>query len=289
MRTNKELRSVAGARFKEVRGKLMLYALVFLLIPVLLNFIPVVGQLAGSIISAFGAIGFLRTVINVYNGNDAEESPVSFFKHMADLFTRYFCCSLWVFVKWLIGVIIMIVGMGMMIAGAGTGAAGFLSGGEIDASVISQGGALVIIGLIVYLAGLIVTLIISLKYSAYTYELVHEEDRSKRSRDIVNSAKEHLAGHVGQWFGMGFYYGVLMFVVMFLAGIVLGLIIAAIPNSLVVSLLSLALTIVIEIYFIPLLMCSYEEFFKDLKGDEAYVPAAEPAPAEEPVNSNPIQ
>ena len=74
MHKNKEIRSVVNEKFKPLKGKLMLYAFVYLLLTGLANgvlrLIPVVGSLAGAILAILTAIGFTATVVNVYNGND---------------------------------------------------------------------------------------------------------------------------------------------------------------------------------------------------------------------------
>ena len=172
MRKNKEVRKVVNENFKPIKGKLMLYTLVFFLIPVAVSFIPFVGQLLSSIISAVCAIGFTAVVVNIYNGHGENESPVSFFSHSAKLFTNWFCAGLWICLKCIVGIIIAVIGLVMMMVG-GASALVLSSQSSLDISQEMLGGLgiVAIIGLLLYFVGLIVTIILELKYNCVAYDV----------------------------------------------------------------------------------------------------------------------
>ena len=111
MRKNKEIRKDMLVKFKQVKGKLFLYGFVYGLINCGLSLIPGIGQLASYVFTLLCVIGFTTTVINVYNGNGENESPVSFFKHTEKLLGNHFCAGLWISLKCIVGFIMIIVGI----------------------------------------------------------------------------------------------------------------------------------------------------------------------------------
>ncbi len=276
MRKNKEIRKTVNENYKPLKGKLMLYVLVYMLISVALAFIPVVGQAASTIFSGVCAIGVMATIIHVYNGEGEKESPVSFFSHTGKLFTNYFCSNLWILLKCIVGIIITVIGAVVMFVSGGSVLAQSIAGGanSIDPNILMNAGIGVIIGMIIYFIGIIVTYIISLKYGMVSYEIIHDNKSGKRAKELVEEAKEHLKGHVGQYFCMSLYYGLLVFCIAFVLTIVVGVIAGLILGlagatssaviTLVVQILDLILVYGILLYFIPKLTCSFEELYKDL-------------------------
>ena len=302
MRRNSEIRQVASERFDKVKGKLMLYTLVYFAIAVVLALIPEVGTTLSSLFTGVALIGYMCSIINVYNGNDAEESPISFLKHTVDLFTRYLCGSLWIALKCIVGFVVVAIGIGMVFYGFG---------GSIHQTItlfntptllslkdMVTNTGIYFGGVIVYLVGLIIIAIISLKYAAFQYELIHTEDRLLRARDIVDNARKHLKGHIWDWVCMVIWFSLYLIALILLAGLILVLVAAVIGNELIFFIGELALEILIILYFIPKLFVSFEEFYKDLVGSNAYATVEQPstvvieqsAPVQEtPVQENPIQ
>ena len=286
MRSNKEIRKSVDEKYLPHRRRLMLYTLVFVLIPVIVGLIPIIGGTLSSIIIAISTIGFLATCVNIYNGHGEEETPVSYLSHSIRLFTNWFCASLWILLKAIVGVIIMIVGACMLFASIGTDAIVVLNGqtANVDVSSISGIG---MIGLLLYFVGALVTIIISLKYSCIAYEIVHDNKSGKKAKELVESSRVHLEGHVWQWICMGIYYGLLLFALVFVISFVGGLLAGLAQSSVAVAAI-IGIVVVIAIYavmlnYMPKLYCAYEELYKELVGgDEA------PSPAPEMPTDNPV-
>ena len=271
MRSNKEIRAEAMERIKPVRKKLMIFALVYILISTGISIIPFIGQI-GSFLSPFLAIGLMLSIVNVFNGQGENESPVSFFKHFAELFVQTLCTYLWVLLRCIVGVIITFVGMILMVG------ASVLS----TSSSASQLGIVVIIGALIYVVGIIVLIVQMLKYQAIGYEVIHN-DRTKPAREIVKEAAQHIEGHKGQWFCMGLYYGLYMFAIYFLIAIVFGILSAVLNDAIITTIGAIVLVIAIiflVISVLPKMICSCEVLYKEMVGG-----APEAAPTEEqPIN-----
>lgn len=288
MKTNKEIRQVVKEKFNAVRGKLILYSFVYLIIFALIGLIPILGSLS-SLLSALCAIGYVATVVNIYNGKGENETPVSFFNHTGKLIGNYICSDLWIMLKCIVGIIIAIVGVVIMyVGGAGSMVALMTMGSSSDAGYVVGGlGLAVIIGGLLYLAGLIVFIVMAVKYATISYEIVHDNKSGKKARELVAEAEQHLKGHVGQWICMAIYYGLLLFLVSLVAGLVCGFVGGIIGGVLnvayaaegIVALLSAIVVVVLESYFLPLITCALEELYQELMGGRVSEPT--PVPQEE--------
>ena len=282
MRKNKEIRKVVNEKFKPIKWKLMLYTLVYLLIPVAIAFIPFVGSALSSIASIVCVVGFTASVINIYNGNGENESPISFIPHSIKLFTNWICSSLWVCLKCIVGLIITIVGLVLMIVGGASAltlSVMSVQSTEIPIEATAGMSILALVGMLLYFVGLIVFIILELKYACYMYDVIHDDKSGKKAKEIVEESRAHLKGHVGQWFCMGLYYGLLVFCFMivagFLVGIVYGFIAAALSSVLdayALTTFSSVIIFIIEyialLYFVPKSICACEELHKDLTSNE---------------------
>jgi hypothetical protein len=286
-------------RVKGKIGKMALYTFVYFLLVGLcetgLGFIPVVGESLQSIFTTWTILGLTFTVVNLYNGDDSKESPVSFFVHAAQNFKMWIFTSLWIFVKCLPGIITFFVGIILM----GVGGVGFTAANmESELSSLEAGmGILALSGMLIMFIGLIIWIIIGLKYSSINYEIIYNKDPNKKAKTLVEETRIHLKGHVWQWLCMLIYYslylGVVIFLLSFLlvgAGAIAGdSTIAAIISVVVVYLLMF----VAVLFILPKEICSFKELMDDLLAGQGNVPPQfdtqnEPASYEQaPMDNNP--
>ena len=291
MRTNKEIRAGMKERLTEVKGKLMKYSLVYFAITIAIGYIPIVGKFL-SVIMVILAIGLMASIINIWNGNDAEETPIKFFMHAGHFIKNYICGYLWIVLKCIPGVIIAIVGVVIIIVGGGEAALQLLANeGNVTSAQISNLGTTVAAGFLVYFIGFIVFLVMMLKYSCFSYELIHNGGPEKRAKDIVEGARERLQGHIWQWVCMGIYYGLIMFLLLLLLSFVCGILSSG--SIIVASILLLIGYIAIYAYILPVMVCAFEEFYKDLCIDNPISNNTAPSePVAEPIGAgetdNPI-
>lgn len=268
MRKNKEIRAEAVERVKPIKKKLMLYTLVWLLLVSAINAIPFV-SIAGSFLSPFFALGFIVTVLNVFRGNGENESPVSFFPHTFEYFKKTFFSYLWLILKCIVGLVLIIIAAVML-----TTTNVVMLGSEIGSVKPSEMGSATlgivsIVAAVLYFVGIIVLIVKVLDYQAISYEIIHS-DPNKPAKEIVNDAKEHMKGHVGQWFCMSLYYGLKILIMYFVLAIVVSIIVAALQNAIVGTVSTILLVVflfylMINIY--PQMICSCELLFKEMVGD----------------------
>ena len=265
MRSNKKIRLDMKEHITEVNKKMMTYSFTWLLLLSVLCYIP----FCGIFFSIFG-IGLMKSIINIWHENDAKESSVMFYKHTRTYIKHFLGGMLWILLKCIPGIIISIVGYILLV---------YADVSEINGSGMhmiiefyqrfQELPALLFYGLLLYLVGIIVAIVIAIKYNCFSYELIHHDAPDKKARDIVESARIRLQGHVWQWLCMGFHYILLMvlgIIAIFASYLILNMFVHldAIINAFMLVCIYFAGFIAILTYIIPTLTCAYEELYTDI-------------------------
>lgn len=159
----------------------LIFAVISYVISFILNLVPMVGSIASMIISVPLSFGF--TVVMMTKLKRGEEiSYLEFFKNGFDKFVKVWQTTLWIFVKMLAPIVVAIVGAVVMASGITMTAAGS-----------SAGSVLLVLGVIVYLIGIIWAI-----PRAYSYKLalyIINDNPDMLAKEAVEKSAEIMNGH----------------------------------------------------------------------------------------------
>lgn len=187
--TASEIRQEARKCLTGKWGKGALATLIFVVISYIisfvLNLVPMVGSIAAFIISVPLSFGFTVVMMSKLKRNE-DFSYLDFFKAGFDKFVKVWQTTLWIFVKMLAPIVVAIIGAVIMASGITMSAAG------------SSGSVLIILGIIVYLVGIIWTI-----PRAYSYKLalyIVNDNPNMLSKEAVEKSAEIMDGHRWAYF-----------------------------------------------------------------------------------------
>ncbi len=188
--TASEIRQEARKSLTGKWGKAALATLVFFVIDYVisfvLNLVPAIGAIASTIISVPLSFGF--TVVVMAKLKRGEEiSYIEFFKNGFDKFAKVWQVTLWIFVKMLAPIVVAIVGAVVMTSGV-----------TMSVAESSIGSVLTILGVVVYLVGIIWAI-----PRAYSYKLalyIINDNPDMLAKETVEKSAEIMNGHRWEFF-----------------------------------------------------------------------------------------
>ena len=163
----------------------LIFGVITYIISFVLNLVPMVGSIAASIISIPLSFGFTVVMMCKLKRNE-DFSYLDFFKAGFDKFVKVWQTTLWIFVKMLAPIVVAIIGAVIMASGITMSAAG------------SSGSVLTILGVIVYLVGIIWAI-----PRAYSYKLalyIVNDNPNMLSKEAVEKSAEIMNGHRWAYF-----------------------------------------------------------------------------------------
>ncbi len=279
MRAGSEIRRTAKETARPNIKKIVLIGFIFLAIGELLKLIPKVGDFLNSLLTGIFGVGTIASIVYLYKGK-SDEGVFDFFKRGIEFFTKTFCAGLWLLLKLLPSILIMTVGSIMMILG--------ISGVSTDAinaylktynTVYLNGanfGPVSIIGILLLVIGVILMIWISLKYSLFSYELINNNAPNKRSRDILNDAKELLRGNIGRYvcllIPITLLWAIIIVVVAIVVGIIMGIVAGILGFREVSKIVSTIVTIIFVYPFVGYMysrtITATQQFYDELVAEK---------------------
>lgn len=188
--TASEIRQEARKSLTGKWGKAALATLVFFVIDYVisfvLNLVPAIGAIASTIISVPLSFGFIVVVMAKLKRGE-EISYIEFFKNGFDKFAKVWQVTLWIFVKMLAPIVVAIVGAVVMTSGV-----------TISVAESSTGSVLTILGVVVYLVGIIWAI-----PRAYSYKLalyIINDNPDMLAKETVEKSAEIMNGHRWEFF-----------------------------------------------------------------------------------------
>lgn len=188
--TASEIRQEARKSLTGKWGKAALATLVFFVIDYVisfvLNLVPAIGAIASTIISVPLSFGFIVVVMAKLKRGE-EISYIEFFKNGFDKFAKVWQVTLWIFVKMLAPIVVAIVGAIVMTSGV-----------TMSVAESSTGSVLTILGVVVYLVGIIWAI-----PRAYSYKLalyIINDNPDMLAKDAVEKSAEIMNGHRWEFF-----------------------------------------------------------------------------------------
>lgn len=188
--TASEIRQEARKSLTEKWGKAALATLVFFVIDYVisfvLNLVPAIGAIASTIISVPLSFGFIVVVMAKLKRGE-EISYIEFFKNGFDKFAKVWQVTLWIFVKMLAPIVVAIVGAVIMTSGV-----------TMSVAESSTGSVLTILGVVVYLVGIIWAI-----PRAYSYKLalyIINDNPDMLAKETVEKSAEIMNGHRWEFF-----------------------------------------------------------------------------------------
>lgn len=188
--TASEIRQEARKSLTGKWGKAALATLVFFVIDYVisfvLNLVPAIGAIASTIISVPLSFGFIVVVMAKLKRGE-EISYIEFFKNGFDKFAKVWQITLWIFVKMLAPIVVAIVGAVVMTSGV-----------TMSVAESSTGSVLTILGVVVYLVGIIWAI-----PRAYSYKLalyIINDNPDMLAKETVEKSAEIMNGHRWEFF-----------------------------------------------------------------------------------------
>lgn len=188
--TASEIRQEARKSLTGKWGKAALATLVFFVIDYVisfvLNLVPAIGAIASTIISVPLSFGFIVVVMAKLKRGE-EISYIEFFKNGFDKFAKVWQVTLWIFVKMLAPIVVAIVGAVVMTSGV-----------TMSVAESSTGSVLTILGVVVYLVGIIWAI-----PRAYSYKLalyIINDNPDMLAKETVEKSAEIMNGHRWEFF-----------------------------------------------------------------------------------------
>ena len=188
--TASEIRQEARKSLTGKWGKAALATLVFFVIDYVisfvLNLVPAIGAIASTVISVPLSFGFIVVVMAKLKRGE-EISYIEFFKNGFDKFAKVWQVTLWIFVKMLAPIVVAIVGAIVMTSGV-----------TMSVAESSTGSVLTILGIIVYLVGIIWAI-----PRAYSYKLalyIINDNPDMLAKETVEKSAEIMNGHRWEFF-----------------------------------------------------------------------------------------
>lgn len=188
--TASEIRQEARKSLTGKWGKAALATLVFFVIDYVisfvLNLVPAIGAIASTIISVPLSFGFIVVVMAKLKRGE-EISYIEFFKNGFDKFAKVWQVTLWIFVKMLAPIVVAIVGAIVMTSGV-----------TMSVAESSTGSVLTILGVVVYLVGIIWAI-----PRAYSYKLalyIINDNPDMLAKETVEKSAEIMNGHRWEFF-----------------------------------------------------------------------------------------
>ncbi len=188
--TASEIRQEARKSLTGKWGKAALATLVFFVIDYVisfvLNLVPAIGAIASTIISVPLSFGFIVVVMAKLKRGE-EISYIEFFKNGFDKFAKVWQVTLWIFVKMLAPIVVAIVGAVIMTSGV-----------TMSVAESSTGSVLTILGVVVYLVGIIWAI-----PRAYSYKLalyIINDNPDMLAKETVEKSAEIMNGHRWEFF-----------------------------------------------------------------------------------------
>lgn len=188
--TASEIRQEARKSLTGKWGKAALATLVFFVIyyviSFVLNLVPAIGAIASTIISVPLSFGFIVVVMAKLKRGE-EISYIEFFKNGFDKFAKVWQVTLWIFVKMLAPIVVAIVGAVVMTSGV-----------TMSVAESSTGSVLTILGVVVYLVGIIWAI-----PRAYSYKLalyIINDNPDMLAKETVEKSAEIMNGHRWEFF-----------------------------------------------------------------------------------------
>ena len=188
--TASEIRQEARKSLTGKWGKAALATLVFFVIDYVisfvLNLVPAIGAIASTIISVPLSFGFIVVVMAKLKRGE-EISYIEFFKNGFDKFAKVWQVTLWIFVKMLAPIVVAIVGAIVMTSGV-----------TMSVAESSTGSVLTILGVVVYLVGIIWAI-----PRAYSYKLalyIINDNSDMLAKETVEKSAEIMNGHRWEFF-----------------------------------------------------------------------------------------
>lgn len=188
--TASEIRQEARKSLTGKWGKVALATLVFFVIDYVisfvLNLVPAIGAIASTVISVPLSFGFIVVVMAKLKRGE-EISYIEFFKNGFDKFAKVWQVTLWIFVKMLAPIVVAIVGAIVMTSGV-----------TMSVAESSTGSVLTILGVVVYLVGIIWAI-----PRAYSYKLalyIINDNPDMLAKETVEKSAEIMNGHRWEFF-----------------------------------------------------------------------------------------
>lgn len=188
--TASEIRQEARKSLTGKWGKAALATLVFFVIDYVisfvLNLVPAIGVIASTVISVPLSFGFIVVVMAKLKRGE-EISYIEFFKNGFDKFAKVWQVTLWIFVKMLAPIVVAIVGAIVMTSGV-----------TMSVAESSTGSVLTILGVVVYLVGIIWAI-----PRAYSYKLalyIINDNPDMLAKETVEKSAEIMNGHRWEFF-----------------------------------------------------------------------------------------
>ncbi len=188
--TASEIRQEARKSLTGKWGKAALATLVFFVIDYVisfvLNLVPAIGAIASTVISVPLSFGFIVVVMAKLKRGE-EISYIEFFKNGFDKFAKVWQVTLWIFVKMLAPIVVAIVGAIVMTSGV-----------TMSVAESSTGSVLTILGVVVYLVGIIWAI-----PRAYSYKLalyIINDNPDMLAKETVEKSAEIMNGHRWEFF-----------------------------------------------------------------------------------------
>ena len=163
----------------------LIFGVITYIISFVLNLVPMVGSIAASIISIPLSFGFTVVMMCKLKRNE-DFSYYDFFKAGFDKFVKVWQTTLWIFVKMLAPIVVAIIGAVIMASGI------------TMSSGVSSGYVFIILGIIVYLVGIIWTI-----PRAYSYRLalyIVNDNPNMLAKEAVEKSAEIMNGHRWAYF-----------------------------------------------------------------------------------------
>ncbi len=161
-----------------------------------------------SIITFILTIGFMKEILLSMVNDGNKVSPVDFLKlGFADA-KRLAMVYLRLILKALPATILILVGSVIAFIG------GFIGGGENIAVILA-----LLIGGLIFFAGVIWAIVILLLYQTVGYELVYDEV-GLSAKEILVKARETIQGHIWQWTRMTYFYAFIISIIVFFITII---------------------------------------------------------------------
>lgn len=194
--TASEIRQEARKCLTGKWGKAALATLIFIVIDYVisfvLNLVPAIGAIASAIISVPLSFGFIVVVMAKLKRGE-EISYIEFFKNGFDKFAKVWQVTLWIFVKMLAPLAVAIVGLFIMLFGF------TMSTTSLALSANTTTGSLfTIIGVVVYMAGIIWAIPKSYLYKLALYIINDNPDMF--AKEAVEKSADIMNGHRWEFF-----------------------------------------------------------------------------------------
>lgn len=172
----------------------LIYAVIVYIVSFVLNIVPVFGSIANALLDVAFTYGLLKSFMKLKRGE--EISYIDFLKEGFPVYGKLWGIIGNTLLKLIVPIVVAIVGFVVMFIGIGSSAASMLSSTSTVSSASLSGVA--VVGMLIYIVGIIWCVIKGFYYSLTSYLLVDNEDMS--AKDIVAKSEELMQGNRWAYF-----------------------------------------------------------------------------------------